>query len=45
MKCVAMDDKCDGRLCDRPEWCPLTIVEDENENDRETFGFFRKIKS
>ena len=25
MHCIAMDDKCEGRLYDRPEWCPLTI--------------------
>ena len=29
-RCVVMDDKCEGRLFDRPEWCPLTIIEDSH---------------
>lgn len=28
-QCVVMDDKCEGRLYNRPEWCPLV---EENEN-------------
>lgn len=27
MHCVAVGDKCQGKLYDRPVWCPLTVVE------------------
>jgi hypothetical protein len=27
-QCVVMNDKCEGLLFSRPEWCPLTVIED-----------------
>jgi hypothetical protein len=32
--CVAINDSCQGDLSDRPQYCPLNVVEDENEKNR-----------
>lgn len=35
--CVAMDDKCEGMLFHRPEWCPLTVIDDDTVSDRQSY--------
>lgn len=33
--CAAVNATCDGKLYDRPEWCPLTVIhENEKPDDR-----------
>jgi hypothetical protein len=40
--CGAMNDNCDGLLFSRPDWCPLTVVEDKEESDRSFFDALRE---
>jgi hypothetical protein len=33
--CAVVSDDCEGKLFDRPEWCPLTVIhEHEKPDDR-----------